>query len=180
MIIPRSALSVPLFLMLVACSQPPAGQPVTKGLTPAPLLTADEMAKILLEKAAIWKFESNPGVQVKQIRLQFVEGGKTIDRMTSQTGDHPVLTKIIIVIQDTGDNRHRLRIYHENPSGSALATADAWFSKPLTSSGSTVPTEVKPIALGTTTLIEGWTEMPIPGESYSTEDAPCRLNLIIE
>ena len=175
----RALLVISSTLSLVACGQQPANQSTTQASASAPLLTAEEMSKVLLGNAKIWKFESKPGVVVKLVRLDVVENGKTYSAMSSLSGVSPVLTKIIVVIQEVGQ-KHLMRIYQEHASGSSLGSGDVWFSKPLTVFEENVQTEVKPIQLGTTMLIGGWTEVT-PGKSYATDgNEPCRINLIIE
>jgi len=172
MAIARSILIISVALILVACGQQPAS---------GPQLTADEMTKLLLENATVWKFESKPGVQVKRIQLQIVEDGKATDTMSMKPGIDPIVTKIIVVIQIVGDGRHFMKVYEEHALGSGLISTGAWFSKPLTNSVTNLQTEVRPITLGTTLLMGGWIERLVSGKKYDFDsDAPCRINLVIE
>jgi hypothetical protein len=181
MIIARYALSAAAFVTLAACGQAPADQTTPD---PGSLLTHDEMSRILLANTKVWKFTSTAGVSVKKLSIRFVEDGTSDNVMTDGPGAAPMLvTTIIVLIQDLGQDRHQVRLYCEHATGWSSATLDRWFSKPLTCQGGPVVTTVQPITLGTTRLIEGAHAPEVSGQTQSITlgaNAPCRIELVSE
>jgi len=180
MIIARLALSAAALVTLAACGQAPTDQTTPD---PASLLTRDEMSRILLANTKVWKFTSTPGVSVTKISIRCVEDGTSDNVMTDGPGPAPMLvTTIIVLIQDLGQDRHQVRLYCEDATGWSATTLDRWFSKPLTCQGGPVVTTVQPITLGTTRLIEGAIIPPGSGvqDIKLGDQAPCRIELISE
>ena len=143
------------------------------------MLTADELEALFLKDAQVWKFSSDPGIAAKSVRLQLVEDGKPTFSSTSHLSEGEKISTVIVVAQQL-DKHHVLKFYVKRTGGSSVSNSGAWFLKPLHVSSVMTQKAPAPLQAGTVTLLSGSSELPETGKTYSSENDPSRLELVIE
>jgi hypothetical protein len=190
MMIARPCSSLSIMALLVGCADQdslPHSSPVQETVAadhpaaPSPLLTAHEMATLLLDHAMVWKFQSSPAVSLHKVRVQVVDGGRPRMGIALDQPKGAAFTTIIVLILPDAAQTYHLKLYGAYAGVEDGIAMDVSFLKPLTTYTLQDPSQLLPITCGTRVLLSG-TSDPISAQpvAITPGEAPCRIVLTMQ